>query len=289
MSLGDEIGAFLSVLANVYRASPNTVAAYRGDLTAFSHFLDDVAVETITPDQIRKYLIRIPHRSTRQRRLAGIKAFFHYLEVTGRPDNPTRTMRLPKRDRRLPSVLSEEDVGDLIGKERPKDDDPVAWRDRALVETLYSCGLRIGEAVALNWSDIDREVDLVQVRHGKGDKFRLVPIGEVALDALGRWRLLSIRPNSDQAIFLNFRDGKRLTTRGAQLIVKARAKRAGMMNPVTPHTLRHSFATHLLVRGADLRSIQEMLGHASLSTTQIYTHLDVEHLKQVYQRAHPRA
>ena len=198
-------------------------------------------------------------------------------------------MRLPKRDRRLPSVLSEKDIEQLIGKEGPKITTAPAGATGPLVETLYSCGLRAGEAVALNWSDIDAEMAMVRILHGKGNKFRLVPIGEVALDALDRWRRLTRSSGSSQPVFINFRGGRRLTSRGLQLIVKQRAARNGIRTRVTPHVFRHSFATHLLVRGADLRSIQEMLGHASLSTTQIYTHLDVEHLKQVYDRAHPRA
>jgi site-specific recombinase XerC len=130
---------------------------------------------------------------------------------------------------------------------------------------------------------------MVVVRHGKGDKFRVVPIGEIALHALSRWREVAPRCGSSKAVFLNFRDGQRLKSRGAQMAVKERAARASIRTHVTPHIFRHSFATHMLVHGADLRSIQEMLGHASLSTTMIYTHLDVGHLRKVYERAHPRA
>jgi len=225
IELVGEISAFLSALAQVYRARPNTVAAYRGDLADFSRFLGDLAVETITADQIRKYVARIPNRSTRQRRLAGIKRLFRHLEITRRLDNPTRRMRLPKRDRRLPSVLSEKEVEQLIGEQWPKDNDRPDWRDRALVETLYPCGLRAGEAVALNWSDIDAEMAMVRILHGKGDKFRLVPIGEVALDALDRWRRLTRSNGSSQPVFINFRGGRRLTSRGLQLMVKQRAAR----------------------------------------------------------------
>jgi site-specific recombinase XerD len=148
--------------------------------------------------------MRVPNRATRQRRLAGIKAFFRHLEITLRLDNPTRRMRLPKRDQRLPSVLDEKEIEQLIGKERPEDNDRTGWRDRALVETLYSCGLRGGEAVALDWTDIDAEMAMVRILHGKGDKFRLVPIGEVALDALDRWRRLTRSGGSDQAVFINW-------------------------------------------------------------------------------------
>jgi site-specific recombinase XerD len=288
MPLASEINSFLPVLAKVYRAAPNTSETYRHCLFKFARFLGDVNVESITPDGIWTYLAHVPNRSTRQLHVAAIKRFFRHLEITRRLANPVRTLRYPKRDKRLPAVLSEEEIKQLIGHE-PKRDDRAGWRDRALIETLYSSGLRIGEAVALNWGDVDRESDMVTIHHGKGDKFRVVPIGEVALDALERWRALAPRGGSNRAIFLNFRDGQRLTSRGAQVAVKGRAAKAGIQTPVTPHTFRHTFATHLLVRGADLRSIQEMLGHASLSTTVIYTHLNIKHLRQVYDRAHPRA
>jgi site-specific recombinase XerD len=289
VTLETEVKSFLSALAKVYRVSPNTVAAYRGDLADFTRAVGSAAaVETITADEVRKWIARIPNRATRQRRLAGLKRFFHHLEITRRMPNPVRAMRLPKRDKRLPAVLSEKEIEQLIGCE-PEKDDRAGWRDRALIETLYSSGLRIGEAVAPNWGDVDRESDVVTIHHGKGNKFRVVPIGEVALAALDRWLALAPRGGSNRAIFLNFRDGQRLTSRGAQVAVKGRAAKAGIQTLVTPHTFRHSFATHLLSRGADLRSIQEMLGHASLSTTQIYTHLDVAQLKRVYDRAHPRA
>ena len=291
MTLETEARSFLSALAKVYRASPHTLSAYRGDLADFSRFLGNaVAVEAITADQVRKYSAQIPNRATRQRRLAGIKRFFRYLEIThGSIANPVRAMRLPKRDRRLPAVLSEKEIAALIGRREPEKSDRAGWRDRALIETMYSSGLRVSEAVALNWSDIDRETGMLMVRHGKGNKARLIPVGEPAIYALDRWRQLAPRGGSRKAIFLNFRDGQRLTSRGAQLIVKEQAAQGGIQSRVTPHVFRHSFATHMLVHGADLRSIQEMLGHVSLSTTQIYTHLDVAHLRQVYERAHPRA
>jgi integrase/recombinase XerD len=254
VTLDNEIDAFISLLAKVYRASPNTVTAYRGDLRCFSRFVGDVTFDSITADQIRKYLAQIPHRSTRQRRLAAIKRFFRHLEITRRLANPTRTMRMPKRDRHLPAVLSEKEIAKLIGRREPTKDDRAGWRDRALLETMYSSGLRVGEAVALNWDDIDRETGMVMVRHGKGDKARLVPIGEPAVAALDRWHQLARQGGSRKAVFLNFRGGQRLTSRGAQLVVKARASRAGIQTVVTPHIFRHSFATHLLIHGADLRS-----------------------------------
>jgi site-specific recombinase XerD len=288
-TLDAEISAFLGALAKVYRASPNTLAGYRSDLANFSRFLgSSAAVETITADGVRKWVAQIPNRATRQRRLAGIKRFFRHLEITCRLTNPTRGMRLPKRDKRLPVVLSEDEVVTLIGK-LPAKDDRAGWRDRAIIETMYSSGLRVAEAVALNWDDIDRETGMLIVRHGKGDKARLIPVGEPAVYALDRWHELAPRAGSLKAVFLNFRDGQRLTSRGAQMIVKYRALQSGIATPVTPHVFRHSFVTHMLIHGADLRSIQEMLGHSNLSSTVIYTHLNVGHLKQVYELAHPRA
>jgi integrase/recombinase XerC len=150
VTLETEIRSFLSALANVYRASPNTIAAYRGDLHALSRFLGDVDVESITPECIRAYLVRVPSRATRQRRLAAIKRFFHHLEIIRHLPNPVRKMRYPKRDRRLPAVLSEKEIDKLIGRCEPGKDDLAGWRDRALIETMYSSGLRVSEAVALN-------------------------------------------------------------------------------------------------------------------------------------------
>ena len=169
-----------------------------------------------------------------------------------------------------------------------EDTTPAALRDRAIFETLYSSGLRVGELVGLNWRDIDEELGMVMIRAGKGNKDRLVPLGEPALDALKKWKTaMPIAWEHDGPVITNLRGG-RLTTRSVEMILQRRIEAAGISAGVTPHGLRHSFATHMLGNGADLRSIQEMLGHASLATTQRYTHVSVNHLKEVYRRAFPR-
>jgi len=297
-----EIEAFVASLSRVLRASANTVAAYRRDLLSFRAFLmergaaaapdgAEVCVAAIEPDHIRSYLTHVMKRATRataQRHLAAIKSFFRHREVTTGGANPSRGLRSPRREKHLPSILREEEVADLIG-DPPAAGDRAGIRDRAIAETLYSSGLRISELVALNWADLDVEMGLLRVRHGKGNKERIVPVGEPAVEALKAWRAnLPSDGAAGSPIFTNLRGG-RITTRGVELIVARMLARSGVANRITPHGLRHSFATHLLDHGADLRSIQEMLGHASLTTTQRYTHVSVARLKEVYSRAHPRA
>jgi integrase/recombinase XerC len=298
----EEIEGFIGSLSKVLRASANTVKAYRRDLLSFRGFLlergaaanpeaPEVSVAAIDDDQIRAYLGHLMKRATRataQRHLAAIKAFFRHREVTAGAANPSRGLRSPRREKHLPAILREKEVDALIGG-RPEAGDRAGFRDRAVVETLYSSGLRIGELVGLNWSDLDLELGMLRVRHGKGGKERIVPIGEPALNALDAWRRnMPPAASSGGAIFTNLR-GARITTRSIELIVARMLARSGVANRITPHGLRHSFATHLLDHGADLRSIQEMLGHASLTTTQRYTHVSVNRLKEVYSRAHPRA
>jgi integrase/recombinase XerC len=298
----DEIAAFVATLAKVLRASANTVQSYRRDLLSFRQFLldraaarqarcEEISVSEIQADHIRAYLthlMRHASRATAQRHLSAIKAFFRHREVAFGAGNPTRGLRSPRREKYLPSILQEPEVTALIG-DAPGENDRAGWRDRAMAETLYSSGLRISELVALNWSDLDLEMGMVRVRHGKGNKERVVPIGEPALAALAQWRRHLPAENGPHGpIFTNLR-GARITTRSIELIVARLLARSGVPNRITPHGLRHSFATHLLDHGADLRSIQEMLGHASLTTTQRYTHVSVNRLKEVYARAHPRA
>jgi integrase/recombinase XerC len=204
------------------------------------------------------------------------------------PASPARALRSPRTQRRLPAILPEDDVRRLIEADS-EDGGPAALRDRAILETLYSSGLRVSELVGLNWRDLDDEVGMVLVRSGKGNKDRMVPIGEPALDALKAWRRAMPKAwELDGPVITNLRGG-RLTTRAVENILAQRIVAAGLGSSITPHGLRHCFATHMLNAGADLRSIQEMLGHASLATTQRYTHVSVKHLKEVYRRAHPRA
>src|SRR5208283_837784 len=202
--------------------------------------------------------------------------------------NPAQGMRSPKIEKRLPQVMNEDAVATLV-EAGGHSGTPAALRDRAMLEVLYSSGLRVSELTGLCWRDLDTELGMIMVRAGKGNKDRVVPIGEPALDALLAWRAaMPISWSAEGPVITNLR-GRRLTPRSVQKIVASRLTMAGLDTPLTPHGLRHCFATHLLNAGADLRSIQEMLGHSSLATTQRYTHVSVSHLKEVYRRAHPRA
>ncbi|HEY9157042.1 tyrosine-type recombinase/integrase [Candidatus Binatus sp.] len=297
-----EVEAFAAALKKASRAADNTVTSYRRDLLALRSFLleraamvgrrvEEIDVAGITADHIRSYLAELmkknAKRATVQRRLSAIKAFFRYRETTTGEPSPARSIRSPKNERRLPSILQPDEVRRLI-EVSADDSKPAAIRDRAIFETLYSSGLRVGELVGLNWRDIDEELGMVMVRAGKGNKDRLVPLGEPALDALRAWRrATAVAWEPDSAVITNLRGG-RLTTRSVEMILQRRLAAVGLSAAITPHGLRHCFATHMLGNGADLRSIQEMLGHASLATTQRYTHVSVNHLKEVYRRAFPR-
>jgi integrase/recombinase XerC len=299
-----EVEAFAAALKKASRAADNTVINYRRDLLGFRSFLleraailgkrvDEIDVASITADHVRSYLAELMKnkaaRATVQRRLSAIKAFFRYRETTIGAASPARTIRSPKNERRLPSILQEDEVRRLLEfSSAPDDSTPASIRDRAIFETLYSSGLRVGELVGLDWRDIDEELGMVMIRAGKGNKDRLVPLGEPALDALKKWKTaMPVAWEHDGPVITNLRGG-RLTTRSVEMILQRRIEAAGLTAGVTPHGLRHSFATHMLGNGADLRSIQEMLGHASLATTQRYTHVSVNHLKEVYRRAFPR-
>ncbi|HVA40003.1 MAG TPA: tyrosine recombinase XerC [Candidatus Binataceae bacterium] len=297
-----EIEAFAAALGKVSRAADNTVSSYRRDLCDFRRFLlersaafdpsgEEIDAGAITTDHVRGYLseaMKTLSRATVQRRLFAIKAFFRWRETMAGAASPARALRSPRTQRRLPAILPEDDVRRLIETDS-EDATPAALRDRAILETLYSSGLRVSELTGLDWRDIDDEVGMVLVRSGKGNKDRLVPIGEPALDALKAWRRAMPKAwELDGPVITNLRGG-RLTTRAVENIMARRIVAAGLGTSITPHGLRHCFATHLLDSGADLRSIQEMLGHASLATTQRYTHVSVNHLKEVYRRAHPRA
>jgi integrase/recombinase XerC len=314
-----EVAAFVSALKKASRAADNTVDSYRRDLLSFHRFLierrralefakghtsasdapddgelqDDIDIATINADHIRDYLadlMKTAKRATVQRRLSAIKAFFRYRETATGAPSPARTLRSPKSERRLPAILEQDEVRRLIQTDiGPEHSAAAPLRDRAIIETLYSSGLRVSELVGLNWQDVDEDLGMVMVRSGKGNKDRVVPIGEPALDALMEWRrAMPIAWEPRGPVITNLR-GARLTTRSVEKIVARRLAAAGISSALTPHGLRHCFATHMLDNGADLRSIQEMLGHASLATTQRYTHVSVKHLKEVYRRAHPRA
>lgn len=298
----EEIEAFAAALSGATRAAKNTVQSYQRDLRDFHGYLASgrttradgpVDPDLITADHVRNYLAELMRaraaRATVQRRLYAIKAFFRWREAVGGSPNPARAMRSPKVEKRLPQVMSETAVASLIEAADDHRTTPAGLRDRAILEVLYSSGLRVSELTGLCWRDLDLELGMVTVRAGKGHKDRVVPMGEPALDALLAWRAaMPLVWSVEGPVITNLR-GRRLTTRSVEKIVARRLTRAGLDTPLTPHGLRHCFATHLLNAGADLRSIQEMLGHSSLATTQRYTHVSVRHLKEVYRRAHPRA
>jgi tyrosine recombinase XerC len=268
--------------------SSHTVLNYRLDLNDFLKFLGGTPVESVDYLLLRKYLAILKEKKlgsrSMARHLSALRSFFKFLTREGfLKTNPILSVSSPKLDKHLPQFLTEEEVSRLIESSLPKDE--MGLRDRAILETFYSTGMRISELVGLSQEDLDFIGGIVKLK-GKGKKERIAPIGDKAIASLRDY--LEKRKNQTSAVFLNNR-GNRITDRGVRNIVGKYLKASGMKQGVSPHTLRHSFATHLLNRGADLRTVQELLGHANLSTTQIYTHLTTEKLKSVYDKAHPRA
>jgi tyrosine recombinase XerC len=286
----DHIEQFIRYLEVERGVSAHTVRAYRKDLEEFSAYAaskpedtDLIDIRGFIAAQINKGLSKI----TVSRRLSSIRSFFKYLHREGYiTANPAKLVSNPKIPKMLPRYLSVDDVFSLI--ERPEGIGFITVRDRAILELLYSSGLRVSELSGLNVDDLNIRESLVKVR-GKGNKERIVPVGSKAVDAVKSYLVERIlRRSRDKALFLN-RTGTRLTDRGVRRIVVKYARASAMTGHVGPHVLRHSFASHLLQGGADLRVIQELLGHASLSTTQKYTHLDITHLMDIYDKAHPLA
>jgi tyrosine recombinase XerC len=282
------IEKFIRYLEIEKNYSAYTVLNYRLDLADFAKFLGETAVEKVDYLTLRKYLAHLKEKNvtnrTVNRHLSSLRSFFRFLTREGLVKaNPILSLSSPKQEKHLPLFLTEEEVVKLIDAVLPKDERGL--RDRAVLETFYSTGMRISELSGLARDDIDFIGGIIKVM-GKGKKERLVPIGDKALSALRDY--LEKRKKDSDSIFLN-KSGRRITTRGVRNIVDKYIRLAGIRHGVSPHTLRHSFATHLLNRGADLRSVQELLGHANLSTTQIYTHLTTDKLKSVYDKAHPRA
>jgi len=290
---------FLAYLELERGLSRNTLEAYRSDLLQFGEFLQGrglAATQAIHGD-LAAFLSRLADgdgalaASTLARKVACLRSFYRYLRREGTIEHdPTAELRGPRKPQRLPRVLSRREVARLL--EQPKGTRALALRDRALLELMYACGLRASEAVGLELADVDLEEALLRAR-GKGAKERIVPIGRQAVGALrvycrnGRPALMRAA-GAQTRLFLNSR-GAPLTRQGLYKIVQAHARSAGLQERMSPHTLRHSFATHLLAGGCDLRSLQEMLGHADLATTQVYTHLSADRLKDAYFSAHPRA
>ena len=297
-----EIERFLSYMAVERGVSRNTLSAYRSDARQLLDFLRDSSGEdsavldwrSIDTEDVTAYVLHLRGKeysdTTLARKVASTRSFFGFLFHEGVVDeDPTDKMSAPKVGRSLPKALSVEEVGALL--DGPVDPSPEAKRDRAMLEVIYASGVRVSELVSLDTDDVDLEQGYIRC-FGKGSKERLVPIHRGAAEALGAYiehsrpQLYSRR--SDSALFLN-RRGARLTRQGFWLILKGAAARAGITKSITPHTLRHSFATHLLRGGAPLRHVQELLGHSSITTTQVYTHLTSEHVRAEYQKSHPRA
>ncbi len=293
------VAAWLASLASERRLSRHTIAAYRRDLDDFFDWASAAGLTsftTIDSQHVRSFAATI-HRQglaprSIQRRLSALRTLFHWLIREGvLSANPGIEVRAPKGARRLPEALDVDRMAKLLEAPPPgaPADDDLEARDRAIVELFYSSGLRLSELVGLDLGDLDIADRTVRVI-GKGNKTRIVPVGSHALRAYGAWLLRrgGLASIDERAAFVG-RNGRRLGTRAVQLRVEAWARRRGIDVKVHPHLFRHSFATHLLESSHDLRGVQELLGHANISTTQVYTHLDFQHLAQVYDKAHPRA
>lgn len=279
---------FISYLEVERNYSPHTILNYKIDLEECMRFAEPAPVEKIDYLLLRRFLAHLRVKNfkprTLARKLSALRSFFKFLLREGLvTHNPAELLLTPKLDRTLPKFLSEDEM--VLFIEAPDAETDSGRRDRAILETLYSAGIRVSELVGLDVVDVDIVGNIIKVK-GKGRKERLVPIGNKAAAALRDY--LSRRRHQSRAVYLN-KNGTRLSDRGVRNIVNKHMLKAALAQHISPHVLRHSFATHLLNRGADLRSVQELLGHVNLSTTQIYTHVSTERLKKVYDQAHPRA
>lgn len=289
-------GEFLDYLRQVRQLSPHTVENYRRDLNSLTeHCLRAGADDPANIDEVHvRQWASARHReglagNSIQRGLSATRSFFNYLNRQHRQQrNPAAAVQAPRQARHLPKTLDPDQMGEYL---KFNDDSPLSRRDRAMAELFYSSGLRLAELASANRSDIDHGASLITVT-GKGNRTRTLPIGAMAMDALSDW--LAVRNQlagsggADDALFVS-RTGKRISVRNIQSRLKLQGRRSNMPQDVHPHMLRHSFASHMLESSGDLRAVQELLGHANIATTQIYTHLDFQHLAKVYDAAHPRA
>ncbi len=302
------IDRFLTSLAVEKGYSAHTCRAYRTDLQAFARFVApednaDASERRGVPEQfdprkvdgltIRGYLADLYRRNSKAtiaRKLSAVRSYFRFLQRQGlRSDNPAETVLTPKQDKKIPHYLTVDEVFRLL--DRVQEDSLLSLRNRAIFETLYTAGTRVSELAGLDTRDVQLDERIIRVR-GKGNKERLLPIGGKAVQAIRAYRErleseTGIAPDADGALFRNHRQG-RLTPRSIARILDKLVRQCGLLVPVSPHTLRHTFATHLLDAGADLRTVQELLGHESLSTTQKYTHVSIDRLMETYDKAHPR-
>ena len=294
VSLPQAISAFLETLTYERNYSAHTIQGYRRDLTKFATYLKDKKLDwrKIEAKNIRNYISfrfveeKVKGR-TLQRELSSLRGFYWHCHARGDiEDNPAASVRPPRSDKRLPTALTIEQVSSLF---QTQSDDPLVIRDIAMLELAYSCGLRLSELLQLTLTDIDLDSGTVRVM-GKGSKQRDLPVGRYACRAIRKWLKprATLARDGEATLFVSSR-GRRLSARGAQKRIAAHARKCGLKPRLHPHMLRHSFASHLLESSGDLRAVQELLGHASIDTTQIYTHLDFQHLAKVYDKAHPRA
>ena len=299
-SLTSTTTRFLRYMATERNASDLTIKAYREDLFAFAEWIQNsgqsVSVDTLTPSHLRQFQAALQQagyaKSTISRKLASLRSFFKFAMREGVTNtNPAKPLRNPRQNRKLPLVLSNDEVGRLLTA--PPAHDVAGLRDRAILETMYSSGLRVSELVGLRDGDLDFGQGITRVR-GKGRKERISPLGSYAIEAIQAYAARRSRSTESEVlgqaapVFVN-RFGNILTTRSVGRMLDKYIAAAELDSRTSPHTLRHSFATHLLDRGADIRSVQELLGHKSLSTTQIYTHVSATNLRTIYEKAHPRA
>ncbi len=291
-AVDDALVAYEAHLRAERHASPHTIRAYRADLRQLLAFAGPGGVAGVRPETLRHWLRSLDGAAERvsiARKLAAVRGLFHFLVESGRlAADPTLGVATPKTQRKLPAHLTLDEIDRLLVA--PVPDRLLGLRDRAILELLYSSGLRVSELVGLDWADLDPEAGAVRVL-GKGRKERVVPVGRPALRALAAYRGAcgaAGQAVGGGAVFRNARGG-RLTSRSVARLMERHVLVSGTTGKATPHALRHTFATHMLGAGADLRAIQELLGHASLSTTQRYTHVDLRRLMDVYDRAHPRA
>ncbi len=294
-ALDSSLQAFLAWLSDERHYSPRTVQAYRRDLLGVRDFISARGVDdwrALQPEDLRRYIVQRHRQGLKgrslQRQLSALRSFFRYLQKQGLADhNPAIDAPAPKAAKRLPKTIEHEQIERLLAI---PGNDPLTVRDRALMELFYSSGLRLAEIAALDCDALDLSSGLVRIERGKGGKTRIVPVGGKARQALREW--LKVRPGllrgESNALFLG-KNGNRLGHRAIQQRLKHWAVRQGLDQNIHPHRLRHAFASHLLESSGDIRAVQELLGHANISTTQVYTHLDFQHLAEVYDQAHPRA
>lgn len=294
ISLSENVNRYLGFLKNERGYSIHTVNNYLATLVRLTEFLSAQRIthwQSVDDNVLKQWLIQLRQQKLKPRsiqlKLSAIKGFFIYLQNKKLIErNPTELLQAPKADKPLPKNMEVDEIGQLLNF---TPDSPIEFRDKAIMELFYSSGLRLSELVGINLADIEFAEQEVRVT-GKGNKQRLLPVGKLALDAIKQWikvRGEFNRVESD-ALFLS-QQGKRLSTRQVQQRLKLWATRQGIRSSLHPHKLRHSFASHVLESSSDLRAVQELLGHANLSTTQVYTHLDFQHLAKVYDQAHPRA